>query len=127
MMIMSKALSIAIDWVSAALLLATLVLLALGQVMFKYAAQGIRFSQPQTLLSVPLGLALVVYALATLAWLAVLTRMPLSVAFPFYGLTFLLVPVFARFLLGEQVGWPTYVGGGVILVGIAITVLGMKK
>ena len=124
---MTRQTSNAIDLTSAALLLLTLVLLALGQVMFKYAAQSIQFSQPRTLLSVPLGLALIVYALATVAWLGVLTRLPLSVAFPFYGLTFLLVPLFARRFLGEPVGWATYVGGLVILVGIAITVLGLKK
>ena len=124
---MSKLPTISIDFASAALLAATLLLLAAGQVMFKYAAGGIAFSQPRTLLSLPLALALVVYALATLAWLAVLTRMPLSVAFPFYGLTFLLVPLFARWFLGEPVAWPTYVGGVVILVGIAITVFGLKK
>lgn len=116
-----------IDPASAGLLLVTLLLLALGQVMFKYAAQDIQFSQPRTFLSLPLGVALVVYALATVAWLGVLTRLPLAVAFPFYGLTFLLVPLFARWLLGEQVGWSTYVGGVVILIGIAITVLGLKK
>lgn len=117
----------AIDLTSAGLLLATLLLLALGQVMFKYAAQDIQFSQPRSFLSIPLGLALVVYAVATLAWLAVLTRLPLSVAFPFYGLTFLLVPLLAHWLLKEPVGIATYVGGVVIMVGIAITVFGFRK
>ena len=124
---MSKLPTISIDLASASLLAATLLLLAAGQVMFKYAANGIAFSQPRTLLSLPLALALLVYALATIAWLAVLTRLPLSVAFPFYGLTFVLVPLFARLVLDEAVAWPTYVGGLVILLGIAITVFGLKK
>ena len=66
-------------------------------------------------MSLPLLGALVIYALATLLWLLVLSRVPLSFAFPFYGLAFLLVPVLAAVVLGEVLRWQVLVGGAVWL------------
>jgi drug/metabolite transporter (DMT)-like permease len=115
------------DALSIGLLVATLALLSAGQLLFKVAAQGLEFNQPKTFLTLPMGAALAAYALATLAWLGVLTRVPLSVAFPYYGITFLLVPLLAQWVLGEKVGVATYVGGAVILAGIAITAHGLRR
>lgn len=107
---------------SLALLLATIALLAVGQILFKQAAAGLDLRQPQTLLTGWMFTALCIYALATLAWMVVLSRVPLTVAFPFYGLTFLAVPVLAAVFLGEALTVWRMVGGAVILVGIAISV-----
>lgn len=54
-------------------------------------------------------------------WMMVLKRMPLSQAFPFYGLTFLLVPTLAHFVLGEQIGYQTFAGGAIIMIGVWIS------
>lgn len=113
-----------LDMPTLLLLLGTILVLAAGQILFKFAANGLQFGQPRTLLSLPLLAALTVYALATLMWLMVLTRLPLSVAFPFYGLTFLLVPVLASIFLGETLRMQTLLGGLVILVGVTICARG---
>jgi drug/metabolite transporter (DMT)-like permease len=84
------------------------------------------FSQPLTWLSLPLLVALAIYAVATVLWLLVLSRVPLSVAFPFYGLAFLMVPALAAWLLHEPLRWPVLLGGTVILCGIAITAWGAR-
>lgn len=107
-----------------ALLLGTVSVLATGQVLFKLAANGLQLSDPRTFVSLPLIAALGIYALATAMWLVVLTRLPLSVAFPFYGLTFLLVPVLSWLWLGEPMRMQTVVGGMVIIVGLLICAQG---
>ena len=108
------------------MIIGTVALLSLGQVLFKQASASVVFTEPLTLLSWPLIAALVVYGFATLAWLAVLTRVPLSLAFPFYGLAFMMVPVFAWGLLREPLRPQIFIGGVVILIGIAITSLGTR-
>ena len=103
------------------LLAATLLLLSLGQILFKLASKGISFGDPRSLLSPSLLSGLFVYGLATIMWILVLKRLPLSLAFPFYGLTFLLVPLLAHFLIGEKIGYQTLLGGGIIMFGVFVT------
>ena len=112
------------DLTTMTLLLATIAVLAGGQVLFKLSANGLQLGDPRTFLSVPLVAALGIYGVATLMWLVVLTRLPLSVAFPFYGLTFLLVPILAWLFLGEPLRIQTLVGGVVIIIGVAICAKG---
>ena len=112
------------DLTTMTLLLATIAVLAGGQVLFKLSANGLQLGDPRTFLSVPLVAALGIYGVATLMWLVVLTRLPLSVAFPFYGLTFLLVPLLAWLFLGEPLRIQTLVGGVVIIIGVAICAKG---
>lgn len=111
-----------LDLPTLALLLGTILLLAGGQILFKFAAAGLQIDNPRTLLSWQLLAALTIYGIATLMWLVVLTRLPLSVAFPFYGLTFLLVPMLAALFLGEVFRVQTLIGGLVIMVGVVICV-----
>lgn len=103
------------------LILLTLTMLACGQVLFKQASAQLSFAKPASLLSWALILALVVYGVATLLWMAVLAKVPLSTAFPFYGLSFLLVPVFAWWLLNEPIRPQTWIGALVILLGVVIS------
>lgn len=112
------------DLSTMALLLGTILVLGAGQVLFKLAANGLQLSDPRTFVSLPLIAALGIYAIATLMWLVVLTRLPLSVAFPFYGLTFLLVPVLSWLWLGEPLRVQTVVGGLVIIAGVVICAKG---
>jgi undecaprenyl phosphate-alpha-L-ara4N flippase subunit ArnE len=65
-------------------------------------------------------LAVSVYGGAMVMWLFVLSRVPLTIAFPFFGLCFLLVPLFAHWIVGDPVSLSTWLGGGIILVGISV-------
>lgn len=103
------------------LLLATILALSVGQVLFKLAASNLQLGDPRTFLSLRLFAALIVYAVATLMWLVVLSRMPLSVAFPFYGLTFLAIPVLSALCLGEPLRLSSLIGGVLILAGVAVS------
>lgn len=68
--------------------------------------------------------ALAIYALGAFLWMAVLSRMPVSTAYPFLGLTYIVVLVADFLINGVPVTWTKLVGtllvvGGVYLVGRA--------
>ena len=62
-----------------------------------------------------------VFVISAVFWLIVLSRLPLSTAYPFAGLTYLLTALIARFGLHESVPGMRWVGillivGGIIVV-----------
>ena len=63
-------------------------------------------------------LGLMLYGIGALAWIAVLSRLDLSMAYPFLALNFILVTVSSRFLLGEEVPTLRWLGILVICSGI---------
>lgn len=67
---------------------------------------------------VVIGLGL--FVLSAVSWLLVLSRVPLSVAYPFVGLTYVLTTLFSKFVLKESVPSLRWVGVGLILVGIML-------
>jgi drug/metabolite transporter (DMT)-like permease len=65
-------------------------------------------------------LGLVLYGIGALAWIAVLSRLDLSLAYPFLALNFVLVTLSGRFLLGETVPAMRWAGILVICAGILL-------
>jgi multidrug transporter EmrE-like cation transporter len=65
-----------------------------------------------------LGLAL--YGLGALAWILVLTRMDLSLAYPFLALNFVLIAIVSRLFLGEAIPALRWGGIAVICIGILL-------
>ena len=104
------------------LILLTVMLLSVGQVLFKLAAMDMKNIDISSLLQPKLILALCVYGIATVLWIAVLRHTPLRIAYPFVGLAFLIVPVLSWFWMDEQISLNTIVGGAVILIGVWIAV-----
>jgi multidrug transporter EmrE-like cation transporter len=99
---------------------------AFGQVLLKYAMLRhgpIEFS-PSGLLSLALEprliCALAMYALALLMWLQVLSKVPLSVAYPMLALTYAVVPFLASYFFDERVSGVQLGGIALILVGVAV-------
>jgi multidrug transporter EmrE-like cation transporter len=72
-----------------------------------------------------LGLAL--FGVSALFWLVVLSRVPLSVAYPFVGLSYIAIVVGARVILGENVPPLRWVGVLVVAAGIAIVGLSFRR
>ena len=110
-----------------ALIVTTILMLSAGQILFKQAASGLSLARPETWFGWPLLLAVAIYGLATMMWLAVLARVSLSIAFPFYGLTFLVVPVLAWLILKEPLRPQVLLGGVVIMLGVVITTMGERS
>jgi drug/metabolite transporter (DMT)-like permease len=61
---------------------------------------------------------------STLLWLLVLQRERLSFAYTLTSLNYVLVPLAARFVLGERLGGIRMVGMALIALGVGVTVAG---
>jgi multidrug transporter EmrE-like cation transporter len=58
--------------------------------------------------------------LAGMAWMAALTQLQLSHAYPFIGLTFAMVLVFSSILFQEPMTWMKIAGASLVVAGIAL-------
>ncbi len=58
--------------------------------------------------------------LASLCWMAAMTKLELSHAYPFTSATFVLVIILGGALFAEPITWPKLVGMTFVIVGIAI-------
>tara|TARA_B100001059_G_scaffold236406_1_gene286708 strand:- start:539 stop:868 length:330 start_codon:yes stop_codon:yes gene_type:complete len=67
-----------------------------------------------------LYMALFTYGIATLFWLYILQRIPLTLAYPFSALAMIIVPILAIFLFGEKLNWSYWIGIIFIFIGITI-------
>lgn len=97
-------------------------LLSFGQTLFKQAALA---AGGQALASGIINrwtvAGLVVYGLATVLWISILRTTPLSVAYPFTAIGFLIVPLAAHYLFGEPLHARYLAGAICIIVGILLT------
>ena len=118
--------------INSVLLLTVTCLLAGGQFLFKGAGLAI---QNRSLAGVvwTLGtlpsfyLALAIYGVATVLWIFVLSRVPLTQAYPWVAGATVLVPLLGRFFYGEQVTSIFWVGMAFILVGLLLTQLAVPR
>ena len=107
-----------------ALTLACVAAIAGGQILFKLAARAGAASAagfPWDILNAWFIAALVVYGAATLLWVWLLKALPLSLAYPFVGLAFVIVPVLGALWLGESIDWRHIAGGMLIAAGVAVS------
>ena len=65
-------------------------------------------------------LGLMMYGIGALSWVLVLSRLDLSIAYPFLALNFVLVALISWLLLGESIPGLRWVGIGCICVGILL-------
>ncbi len=63
-------------------------------------------------------LGLVLAGLAALSWMATVSKMDLSLAYPFMSLAIVLVLVLSGLFFGERVPWTRWVGVAVVCLGI---------
>lgn len=116
---------------SLSLILVDVLLSVAGQLSLKVGVMQIGVAGAAALVD-PLGLALRVlttplllaavamYILALSAWLVALSRLSLSFAYPLLSLIYVLIPIAAWLLLGEQVPLLRWLGIGVTLAGIGL-------
>lgn len=72
-----------------------------------------------------IGLAL--FGISAAFWLVVLSHVPLSVAYPVVGLSYILIVLFSRVVLHEHVPSLRWLGVIVVAVGIAIVGLSFRR
>lgn len=63
-------------------------------------------------------IGLMLYGVGAVAWIAVLSRLDLSLAYPMLALNFVLITLSSRFLLGEIVPTMRWIGVAIICIGI---------
>ena len=103
--------------------------LAGGQLLFKRAAQEI-IGVPATRILLVLATtpamwaAVVLYAAATLLWVWILSRVPLSQAHPWAALGVVVVPLAAVVVFGEVVRPVFWLDAALIVAGIVLTQVG---
>jgi multidrug transporter EmrE-like cation transporter len=116
---------------SVALLLFAVASAATGQVMLKHGMQEATAKVARSGGSVALRaatspwvlLGLVVFGVAAVAWLAVLSRVPLSVAYPFNALGYLIILTASVLVLHERANVLTWVGSLLVVSGLLVVVL----
>lgn len=102
-------------------------LLAAGQTLFKVAAQKLGQGSQSlgglpALLAMPVFWgALLLYGCGTLLWINILQSVPLSRAYPFAALGFVIVPVLATLFFAERLTLTYGVGALLIVVGVVVT------
>lgn len=106
-----------------ALLLTTSALFAAtGQIFFKLGTAGtqslISYINPR------LATGLVLYVASTILWLLGLAKIPLSRAYPFTILTFILVYLGSALFLGERLTLSVIIGAALVLAGLLVVTLG---
>jgi drug/metabolite transporter (DMT)-like permease len=65
--------------------------------------------------------AIILYAVATLLWVWLLSRVTLMQAYPWVSAGVVIVPLLSGFIFGERVASTYWLGGVLIISGIAIT------
>lgn len=96
-----------------------------GQILFKWAAAyNARLEGPflvRLLHNYPLAAAFAWYGASAVLWVYILTRAPLSVAYPVAILGSGLVPLFAWAVFREPISWTLAAGYVLMLGGIFLT------
>ena len=106
------------------LLLAMPFIMATGQLLFKMTSVKLQsqssagfaalFFEPVFIL------ALAIYGGATFLWIYILKSVPLTQAYSFMALTFIIVPLLALFFLGEAITLKYVLGACLIIGGLMI-------
>ncbi len=111
---------------------ATLALTAFGQIILKFRAAelgardlpGGKFGYLVAMFSdsgVLAGLAAAVGA--SVCWMLVIQNTPVSLAYPFIALSFVIVPLLAVLLLGETVTTGQWCGMALIVAGVSVAAI----
>ena len=58
--------------------------------------------------------------IAALCWMAAMTKLPLSQAYPFTSVALILVLAFSAFLFGEKLSFSTILGSAFIIAGLCV-------
>ena len=99
---------------------------AIGQICLKYAMIkhgeiDLTFLGLIKLFTEPwLLFALLIYFFGLVAWLYVISKVPLSTAYPALALTYIIIPILSVFLFHESVGPYQVMGISFIFIGILI-------
>ncbi len=107
---------------------ATILLTIYGQVVIKWQVNATSYLPNESKLSIVLKLlsnpwiisGFLSAFLAALSWLLAMTKFPLSYAYPFTSLTFVLIPFASLFLFREPITLLRSLGTAIIVLGLIV-------
>lgn len=111
-----------------ALILVNIVCLVLGQTCWKLGLQQLHLNGNlflklcQFVFSPFIFLGFVLYIAATVIWMYLLSKLPLSFLYPLQSVAYVLALFVGFFLFKEQIPLTRWVGTGVILLGVYLVV-----
>jgi len=109
------------------LILVLCALISLGQVFLKTGLEKFGKLTPSDFFSrrivemikeKNLVLGVILYAISTLLWLIILSRVELSFAYPLVALSYLFGVIFAKIFLGESISLLRWIGALIIILGV---------
>lgn len=106
-----------------------------GQIMLKHGMKGAVATAGRDGGSVALRaatspwvvLGLVVFAVSALAWMSTLAKVPLSIAYPFNALGYLLIVGAGATVLHERTSMWTWGGSLLVVIGLATVMAGQQR
>ncbi|MGC5342123.1 hypothetical protein ACPXCE_27510 [Streptomyces sp. DT24] len=106
-----------------------------GQIMLKHGMRGAAAAVDRDGGSVAMRAAtspwvvagLLVFAVSALAWMSTLARVPLSIAYPFNALGYLLIVLAGSTVLHERTSMWTWGGSVLVVVGLAAVMAGQRR
>lgn len=102
-----------------------------GQCFFRFGMKAVGpvdfgFNIIWHFLRPPIVAGIVCYCVATSSWLVIVSRVPLSLAYPMVSFSYLLVVLAGRYIFHETVTAATWIGVLLICVGVATIGLGAR-
>jgi drug/metabolite transporter (DMT)-like permease len=115
-----------------ALVLLSVLMAAVGQLLLRHGMQGAQLGVDRghgslitnALHAKSLYAGLGIFGLSALLWMLALAKVPLSYAYPFNGIGFVLILLVSRFRLHEHVSVARWVGAAIVFAGIVLIVSG---
>ncbi|WAH63828.1 EamA family transporter [Xanthomonas hortorum] len=115
-------------------IVATIVFTVYGQVILKWRIGKLGALPPEALAKLKFLVMLLfdpaIFSgfaaafLASLAWMAAMTRFELSHAYPFMSMNFVIVVLLSGWLLSEPLSWQRLIGVGLIVAGTVVAARG---
>lgn len=103
-------------------------LMVTGQILFKVGSNGKEIGSVLDIIRLfftPIVFcALCIYAATTGLWLYILSRTPMSVAYPIQALAFPMVLIVSMFLFHEQISVAKWIGVAIIVGGVFVATHG---
>lgn len=94
---------------------------------FDFTPDAILAVLPQVMLSPFIWVGLAGFVGGTVFWLGVISRAPLSLAYPILAMSYFVVVVEAWLILGEPITWQLLLGVAIIFVGVVIVGLSEEQ
>lgn len=94
---------------------------------FDFTLSAIMATLPHVLLNPFIWLGFIGFGGGTVFWLGVISRAPLSLAYPILALSYFVVVVESALILGEQVNLMHLIGVGIIFVGVVVVGLSERS